>query len=81
MVGSYGVFPLKHVFLRIPNNDTTLRCYGAYDRTGSAHNEVTLISFGKDHLKAAGVENSTENDINKGQKGKQGIQSLRLVPF
>ena len=29
--------------------------YGIYDRTGDAHNEVTLISFCKDHLKAVAV--------------------------
>jgi len=25
-------------------------CYGVYDRTAVAHNEVTLITFCKDHL-------------------------------
>ena len=32
-----------------------LWCYGVYDKTACAHNEVTLISFCKDHLKAVTV--------------------------
>jgi len=32
-----------------------LWCYGVYDRAACAHNEVTLISFCKDNLKAGAV--------------------------
>ena len=62
--------PCSFVFLLRAMFKIVLWCYGIYDRTADAHNEVTLITFYKD-LKAVPVPFEDKLPYNKHKCGSE----------